>query len=95
MARPLRFEYPGAVYHVMARGDGGKAIFEDDRDRSDFVARLGKACGSHGWRMNISSLVMGLAILCLGSCSADSQQANRAPFKLNEVDGDSLDRLVF
>jgi len=24
MARQLRFEYPGAVYHIMARGDGGK-----------------------------------------------------------------------
>ena len=28
MARPLRFQYPGAVYHVMARGDGGKRVFE-------------------------------------------------------------------
>ena len=27
MAIPLRFEYAGAVYHVMARGDGGNAIF--------------------------------------------------------------------
>ena len=27
MARALRIEYPGAVYHVMARGDGGKRIF--------------------------------------------------------------------
>jgi hypothetical protein len=30
MARPLRFQYPGAVYHVMARGDGGKMVFETD-----------------------------------------------------------------
>jgi hypothetical protein len=42
-----------------------------------------------------SSLVMGLAILCLASCSVDSQQANRAPFKVDEIDGDSLDRLGF
>jgi hypothetical protein len=27
MARPLRFQYSGAVYHVMARGDGGKVKF--------------------------------------------------------------------
>ena len=27
MARPLRIEYSGAVYHVMARGDEGKFIF--------------------------------------------------------------------
>ena len=26
MARQLRFQYPGAVYHVMARGDGGKQL---------------------------------------------------------------------
>jgi hypothetical protein len=34
MPRALRHEYPGAVYHVMARGDGGKAIFEGDDDRN-------------------------------------------------------------
>ena len=32
MARPLRFEYPGAVYHIMARGDGGKSLFIDEED---------------------------------------------------------------
>lgn len=30
MARPLRFQYAGAFYHVMARGDGGKGVFEED-----------------------------------------------------------------
>jgi hypothetical protein len=33
MARPLRYEAAGAVYHVMARGDGGKNVFDDDKDR--------------------------------------------------------------
>ena len=28
MARQRRFQYPGAVYHIMARGDGGKTVFE-------------------------------------------------------------------
>ena len=51
MARPLRFQYPGAVYHVMARGDGGKRIFETEEDHAVFVARLGEACTSHGWRV--------------------------------------------
>jgi len=32
MARQLRFEYPGAVYHIMARGDGGKYIFQGKED---------------------------------------------------------------
>lgn len=52
MPRTLRHEYPGAVYHVMARGDGGKAIFESDDDRKAFLYRLGQVCGSHGWRIH-------------------------------------------
>jgi len=52
MARPLRFEYPGAVYHVMARGDGGKMIFDDDLDRKGFLSRLGGVCESHGWKVH-------------------------------------------
>ena len=52
MARPLRFQYPGAIYHVMARGDGGKNVFETDDDRKGFVFRLGQVCGSHGWRVH-------------------------------------------
>ena len=41
MARPLRFEYAGAVYHVMARGDGGKAIFiaKDDQGAGQIYSR--------------------------------------------------------
>jgi len=27
MARPVRYEAAGAVYHVMARGDGGRDVF--------------------------------------------------------------------
>lgn len=33
MARPLRIEYPGAFYHVTARGNGRAAIYLDDDDR--------------------------------------------------------------
>ena len=52
MARPLRFQYPGACYHIMARGDGGKTIFEDDEDRKVFIARLGEVCGRCGWKVH-------------------------------------------
>ena len=37
MARPLRIEYPGAYYHVTARGNERKAIFRDDSDRKKFL----------------------------------------------------------
>jgi REP element-mobilizing transposase RayT len=33
MARPLRIEYPGAVYHVTARGNRREDIFFGDADR--------------------------------------------------------------
>jgi REP element-mobilizing transposase RayT len=52
MARPLRFQYPGAIYHVMARGDGGKVVFETDDDRLVSLSRLGEICGSCGWRVH-------------------------------------------
>ena len=32
-ARPLRIEYPGAAYHVRARGNQGRALFKDAPDR--------------------------------------------------------------
>ena len=52
MARPLRFVYPGAVYHVMARGDGGKKLFLTDSDHLLFLDWLEGVCKSHGWRIH-------------------------------------------
>ena len=40
MARPLRIQFPGACYHVTARGNERKPIFRDDRDRERFLERL-------------------------------------------------------
>lgn len=41
MARPLRIEFPGAVYHVTSRGDRREAIFVDDTDRRALLDVLG------------------------------------------------------
>jgi hypothetical protein len=50
MARPLRYEAAGAVYHVMARGDGGKTVFEEDKDRYGWVGGgTGKRLRSWRW----------------------------------------------
>lgn len=43
MARPLRINYPGAIYHVTCRGNEQRAIFRDDTDRLEFLSRL-SAC---------------------------------------------------
>ena len=42
MARPLRIEYAGAVYHVTSRGNEKKPIFLDKEDRERFLSFLGK-----------------------------------------------------
>ena len=43
MARPLRIQYPGAVYHLTHRGNEKKAIFHDDADRKQFLALLAQS----------------------------------------------------
>ena len=52
MARPLRFEYAGATYHVMSRGDGGKRIFLDEEDAKSFFFRLAEVCERCGWKVH-------------------------------------------
>jgi REP element-mobilizing transposase RayT len=43
MARPLRIEFPGAVYHVTGRGNQQRTTFEDDADRGLFLAVLARS----------------------------------------------------
>ena len=57
MARKLRIEYAGAIYHVMNRGDRREAIFKDDRDRETFLATLAEACGKAGWEVHALCLM--------------------------------------
>ncbi len=52
MARPIRVEYAGAVYHIMGRGNQGRAICLDEGDRKMWLATLGEACGRTGWRIH-------------------------------------------
>ena len=40
MARPLRIEYPGALYHITCRGNARQAIFHHDEDRKGFFEVL-------------------------------------------------------
>jgi putative transposase len=57
MARKLRVQYPGAVYHVMNRGDRREAIFHDERDRRVFLATLQEACQKSGWQVHAFCLM--------------------------------------
>jgi len=52
MARKLRVEYPGAIYHVMNRGDHREAIFQDDEDRREFLRTLTETCRKTAWAIH-------------------------------------------
>ncbi len=49
MARPLRLEFPGAVYHVTSRGNARQDIVADDRDRSQFLTLLAHVIDRYRW----------------------------------------------
>ncbi len=55
MARKLRVEYPGAIYHVMNRGDRRELIFMDDADRQRFVETLAEVAPRPAGRFTPSS----------------------------------------
>ena len=44
MARPVRIEYPGAVYHIISRGNNRAAVFRDDHDRKRYLEKLSLYC---------------------------------------------------
>ena len=49
MARPLRIEFAGALYHITARGNARGDIFQDDTDRCRFLVLLAEACELFHW----------------------------------------------
>jgi putative transposase len=49
MARPLRIEFPGALYHVTSRGNARAPIFLEDSDRYSFLDILGDVVGRYRW----------------------------------------------
>jgi REP element-mobilizing transposase RayT len=49
MARPLRIEFPGAMYHVIARGNARASIFLNDHDRRAFLAELRDVAERFDW----------------------------------------------
>lgn len=49
MSRPLRIEYPGAFYHITARGNAKQEIFLDDKDFKKFLQLLGREIDQQHW----------------------------------------------
>ena len=49
MARPLRIEFPGAFYHITARGNARQPIFLDDTDRESFLELVSSVVARFNW----------------------------------------------
>lgn len=49
MARPLRLEFAGALYHVTSRGNRREMIYETDKDRQTFLCVLDDVCETFNW----------------------------------------------
>jgi len=49
MARPIRLEFSGAIYHVTTRGNEGEDVFLDEQDRTLFLQVLGEVVLRSGW----------------------------------------------
>lgn len=65
MARKPRIHYPGALYHVMLRGNGGADIFFDDKDRFRFFLFLQQVIERYGCRVHAYCLMTNHAHLAL------------------------------
>jgi putative transposase len=52
MARPLRIEFAGALYHVTSRGDGREPVYLRDEDRELWLEVLARACERFNWRVH-------------------------------------------
>ena len=57
MARPLRLEFGGALYHVTARGDGREDIYLENGDRRLFLDVLGGVCHRFNWLVHAYCLM--------------------------------------
>lgn len=57
MARPLRIEFSGALYHVTSRGDAREDIFRDDRDRKVLLEVLARVIERMHWRCHAYCLM--------------------------------------
>ena len=75
MARKLRVQFEGAIYHVTIRGVERRRIFDDDADRERFLMRLGDAVEEYGVRLYLFACMRNHAhLLC------ETPQANLSAF---------------
>ncbi len=78
MARPLRIEYPGAIYHITARGNARQAIYEDDTDKSAFLGTLQTVAERANWLCHAYCLMENHYHLLIETQDANLSEGMRA-----------------
>ena len=90
MARPLRLEFAGALYHVTSRGDQRENIYESESDRKLFLVTLGKVCDRFNWRCHAYCLMNNHYHLLIETPEANLSKGMR---QLNGVYTQSFNRV--
>jgi REP element-mobilizing transposase RayT len=57
MPRRVRIEYPGAVYHVLNRGNYRRDIFSAEGSKKSFEQTLFQACHKYDWALHAYCLL--------------------------------------
>jgi hypothetical protein len=57
MARPLRIEFAGGLYHVTSRGNARQHIYSDNRDRAKFLDLIDKTRTRFDWYIHAYCLM--------------------------------------
>jgi REP element-mobilizing transposase RayT len=57
MARPLRIELAGGIYHITSRGDRREDIYDSDEDRENWLKIFGDVCERFNWRCHAYCLM--------------------------------------
>jgi putative transposase len=71
MARPLRIQFRGALYHVMSRGNDRRAIVKDDQDRRRRLDWLKRTVETYGWQLHAFVLMDNHEHLFVGTPEAN------------------------
>ncbi len=77
MARPLRLEFPGALYHVTSRGNRQDNVYLDDTDRAAFLAVVGEVCDRFQWVLHVYCLMRNHYHLVLETVEANLSRGMR------------------
>jgi REP element-mobilizing transposase RayT len=77
MARPLRIEFAGAIYHITSRGNRRDDIFYSDADREDWLAIFAQVCERFNWRCHAWCLMDNHYHLLVETAEANLSQGMR------------------